>query len=119
MLKKLSNSFLPAKGIQASIRCSSQLAQLSLQCFSADPSVCQNDASHAYQTCHVWLCWCRRPFKKCARVVGEVLGKYHPHGDTAVYDALVRLAQDFSMQLPLVSWVGCLSIGLLVYSAGC
>lgn len=45
----------------------------------------------------------RRPFKKCARVVGEVLGKYHPHGDTAVYDALVRLAQDFSMQLPLVS----------------
>jgi hypothetical protein len=44
-----------------------------------------------------------RPFKKCARVVGEVLGKYHPHGDTAVYDALVRLAQDFSMQLPLVS----------------
>jgi hypothetical protein len=43
-----------------------------------------------------------RPFKKCARVVGEVLGKYHPHGDTAVYDALVRLAQDFSMQLPLV-----------------
>jgi hypothetical protein len=44
-----------------------------------------------------------RPYKKCARVVGEVLGKYHPHGDTAVYDALVRMAQDFSMQLPLVS----------------
>lgn len=44
-----------------------------------------------------------RPYKKCARVVGEVLGKYHPHGDSAVYDALVRLAQDFSMQLPLVS----------------
>lgn len=43
-----------------------------------------------------------RPYKKCARVVGEVLGKYHPHGDSAVYDALVRLAQDFSMQLPLV-----------------
>lgn len=43
-----------------------------------------------------------KPFKKCARVVGEVLGKYHPHGDTAVYDALVRLAQDFSMRHPLV-----------------
>ena len=39
-----------------------------------------------------------KPFRKCARVVGEVLGKYHPHGDTAVYDALVRLAQDFSMR---------------------
>ncbi|MEW5316981.1 MAG: hypothetical protein WDW38_008317 [Sanguina aurantia] len=43
-----------------------------------------------------------KPFKKCARVVGEVLGKYHPHGDTAVYDAMVRLAQDFSMRDPLV-----------------
>lgn len=43
--------------------------------------------------------WCR----KCARVVGEVLGKYHPHGDSAVYDALVRMAQDFSMRAPLVS----------------
>lgn len=43
-----------------------------------------------------------KPHKKCARVVGEVLGKYHPHGDAAVYDALVRLAQDFSMRLPLV-----------------
>ncbi|PNG99191.1 DNA gyrase subunit A, partial [Tetrabaena socialis] len=39
-----------------------------------------------------------KPFKKCARVVGEVLGKYHPHGDTAVYDALVRLAQPFAMR---------------------
>ncbi|KAF8061304.1 gyrA [Scenedesmus sp. PABB004] len=47
-----------------------------------------------------------RPYKKCARVVGEVLGKYHPHGDAAVYDALVRLAQDFSMSLPLVSGHG-------------
>jgi DNA gyrase subunit A len=35
----------------------------------------------------------KKPFRKCARVVGEVLGKYHPHGDTAVYDALVRMAQ--------------------------
>ncbi|GBF90404.1 DNA gyrase subunit A, partial [Raphidocelis subcapitata] len=47
-----------------------------------------------------------KPFKKCARVVGEVLGKYHPHGDAAVYDALVRLAQDFSMRLPLISGHG-------------
>lgn len=47
-----------------------------------------------------------KPYKKCARVVGEVLGKYHPHGDTAVYDALVRLAQDFSMEVPLVSEPG-------------
>jgi DNA gyrase subunit A len=46
-----------------------------------------------------------RPHKKCARVVGEVLGKYHPHGDSAVYDALVRLAQDFSMRVPLVRWL--------------
>ena len=43
-----------------------------------------------------------RPYRKCARVVGEVLGKYHPHGDTAVYDALVRMAQDFSMSMPLI-----------------
>ena len=43
-----------------------------------------------------------KPFKKSARVVGEVLGKYHPHGDQAVYDALVRMAQDFSMRYPLI-----------------
>ncbi|MEM1369241.1 MAG: DNA topoisomerase (ATP-hydrolyzing) subunit A [Cyanobacteria bacterium P01_H01_bin.15] len=47
-----------------------------------------------------------RPFRKCARVVGEVLGKYHPHGDTAVYDALVRMAQDFSMRDPLIEGHG-------------
>lgn len=47
-----------------------------------------------------------RPTKKCARIVGEVLGKYHPHGDTAVYDALVRMAQDFSMRYPLVDGQG-------------
>jgi DNA gyrase subunit A len=45
-------------------------------------------------------------YKKSARIVGEVLGKYHPHGDTAVYDALVRLAQDFSMRYPLVDGHG-------------
>ena len=47
-----------------------------------------------------------RPYRKCARVVGEVLGKYHPHGDTAVYDALVRMAQSFSMQMPLIDGHG-------------
>jgi DNA gyrase subunit A len=47
-----------------------------------------------------------RPYRKCARVVGEVLGKYHPHGDSAVYDALVRMAQDFSMRLPLIDGHG-------------
>lgn len=45
-------------------------------------------------------------FKKCARVVGDVIGKYHPHGDTAVYDAMVRLAQDFSVRYPLVDGQG-------------
>jgi DNA gyrase subunit A len=47
-----------------------------------------------------------RPYKKSARVVGEVLGKYHPHGDSAVYDTIVRLAQDFSMRYPLVDGQG-------------
>ncbi|MBS9394065.1 MAG: DNA topoisomerase (ATP-hydrolyzing) subunit A [Dolichospermum sp. LBC05a] len=47
-----------------------------------------------------------RPFRKCARVVGDVLGKYHPHGDTSIYDALVRMAQDFSMRSPLISGHG-------------
>ncbi len=48
----------------------------------------------------------RAPYKKSARIVGDVIGKYHPHGDTAVYDALVRMAQDFSMQAPLVDGQG-------------
>ncbi|KAK4759945.1 hypothetical protein SAY87_023076 [Trapa incisa] len=48
----------------------------------------------------------RKPFKKCARVVGEVLGKFHPHGDTAVYDSLVRMAQDFSLRCPLIQGHG-------------
>ncbi|MBR3631860.1 MAG: DNA gyrase subunit A [Elusimicrobiaceae bacterium] len=47
-----------------------------------------------------------KPYKKSARVVGDVLGKYHPHGDTAVYDTLVRLAQDFSIRQPLVDGQG-------------
>ncbi|MDE3170795.1 MAG: DNA gyrase subunit A [Acidobacteriota bacterium] len=47
-----------------------------------------------------------RAYRKCAKIVGEVLGKYHPHGDTPVYDALVRLAQDFNMRYPLVDGQG-------------
>src|SRR5690625_2709530 len=46
------------------------------------------------------------PYRKSARIVGDVLGKYHPHGDSAVYDALVRLAQDFSMRYPLIDGQG-------------
>lgn len=48
----------------------------------------------------------RKPYKKSARIVGDVIGKYHPHGDSAVYDALVRMAQDFSMRLELVDGQG-------------
>src|SRR6059058_4739447 len=47
-----------------------------------------------------------KAYKKSARVVGDVIGKYHPHGDTAVYDTIVRMAQDFSMRYPLVDGQG-------------
>ena len=47
-----------------------------------------------------------KPYRKCARIVGDVLGKYHPHGDSAVYGAMVRLAQDFSIRCPLVDGQG-------------
>ena len=47
-----------------------------------------------------------RPHAKCAKVVGEVMGTYHPHGDSAIYDALVRMVQDFSMRHPLISGHG-------------
>jgi DNA gyrase subunit A len=47
-----------------------------------------------------------RPYKKCATVVGDVLGKYHPHGDSAVYDALVRMVQEFSLRMPLLDGQG-------------
>jgi DNA gyrase subunit A len=47
-----------------------------------------------------------RGYKKSARVVGDVIGKYHPHGDSAVYDAIVRMAQDFSMRYPLIDGQG-------------
>ncbi|HVB32843.1 MAG TPA: DNA gyrase subunit A [Patescibacteria group bacterium] len=47
-----------------------------------------------------------RPYRKCAKIIGEVMGKYHPHGDAPIYDALVRLAQDFNMRYPLVDGQG-------------
>ena len=47
-----------------------------------------------------------KPYRKSARIVGDVIGKYHPHGDSAIYDALVRMAQDFSMRLPLIDGQG-------------
>src|SRR5213596_835238 len=47
-----------------------------------------------------------KKYVKSARVVGDVMGKYHPHGDSAIYDALVRMAQDFSMRLPLIAGQG-------------
>ncbi len=50
--------------------------------------------------------WANKPYKKSARIVGEVLGKYHPHGDTSVYDAMVRMAQEWSLRYPLVDGQG-------------
>ena len=47
-----------------------------------------------------------KPYKKSARIVGDVIGKYHPHGDSAVYETLVRMAQDFSLRYPLVDGQG-------------
>src|SRR5918911_238839 len=47
-----------------------------------------------------------RPYAKSARIVGDVMGKYHPHGDSAIYDTLVRMAQDFSMRNPLIDGQG-------------
>src|SRR4028119_1740544 len=47
-----------------------------------------------------------KPYKKSARIVGDVMGKYHPHGDSAIYDALARMAQDWSMRLPLIDGQG-------------
>ena len=47
-----------------------------------------------------------KPYKKSARIVGDVMGKYHPHGDAAIYESMVRLAQDFSMRVPLIDGQG-------------
>ena len=55
-----------------------------------------------HESNNVW----NRSYVKCARVVGEVMGKYHPHGDTAIYDTLVRMAQDFSLRYPLIDGQG-------------
>ena len=55
---------------------------------------------------HELGCLWNRPYKKSARVVGDVLGKYHPHGDSSIYDAMVRMAQDFSMRHELVQGQG-------------
>src|ERR687884_311190 len=53
-----------------------------------------------------------RPYKKSATVVGDVLGKYHPHGDSSVYDALVRMVQDFSLPNPLVNGSSGIAVGM-------
>ncbi|GLQ87036.1 DNA gyrase subunit A [Dyella flagellata] len=55
-----------------------------------------------YEANNVW----NRPYVKCARIVGDVMGKFHPHGDASIYDALVRMAQDFSLRYPLVDGQG-------------
>ncbi|MGA1271368.1 MAG: DNA gyrase subunit A, partial [Burkholderiaceae bacterium] len=55
-----------------------------------------------YEANNVW----NRPYVKCARVVGDVMGKYHPHGDSAIYDTLVRMAQDFSLRYTLIDGQG-------------
>ena len=47
-----------------------------------------------------------KPYKKSARIVGEVMGKYHPHGDSAIYDSMVRMAQDWSLRYPFRGWPG-------------
>ena len=47
-----------------------------------------------------------KPYRKSARIVGDVMGRYHPHGDQAIYDAMVRMAQEFSMRLPLIDGQG-------------
>ena len=72
------------------------------------------DARDGLKPVHRRVLWAMRAlglnpqsgFKKCARVVGDVIGKYHPHGDQSVYDALVRLAQDFAVRYPLVDGQG-------------
>ena len=62
--------------------------------------MCIRDSSHHFSLAPL------KQFRKSARIVGDVIGKYHPHGDQAVYDALVRMVQDFSMSLPLIDGQG-------------
>src|ERR687897_3296827 len=58
-------------------------------------------------------------FAKCARIVGEVMGKFHPHGDQSIYDALVRLAQDFAVRYPLVDGQGNFAISTAISPLPC
>lgn len=67
-----------------------------------------------------------KPYRKCADTVGAVLGRYHPHGDSSVYDALVRMAQDFSLRYPLVDghgnlvrWTETLLPPIVIQKRGC
>ena len=59
-----------------------------------------------YFQCNELGLYPEKGYRKCARIVGDVLGKYHPHGDSSVYDAMVRMAQDFSMRYMLVDGHG-------------
>ena len=61
---------------------------------------------HILYAMHEMQVWPTGTHKKCARIVGETMGKYHPHGDTSIYEALARMAQDFSMSLPLIDGQG-------------
>ena len=58
-------------------------------------------------------------FKKCAKIVGETMGSYHPHGDQSIYDAMVRLAQDFSVRYPLVDGQGNLAMSMAIMLRPC
>ena len=71
------------------------LATASSQCIAVCSTRCTTSSND----------W-NRPYKKSARVVGDVIGKYHPHGDTAVYDTIARMAQDFSLRYPLIDGQG-------------
>ena len=56
--------------------------------------------------CDRWACRRTARYRKCAKIVGEVMGNFHPHGDASIYDTLVRLSQDFNMRYPLVDGQG-------------
>ena len=60
-----------------------------------------------------------RPYKKSARIVGDIIGKYHPHGDTAAYDTIVRMAQDFSLRYTLVQGQGNLALLMVIMLRQC
>ena len=60
-----------------------------------------------------------KPYKKSARIVGDVMGKYHPHGDSSIYEAMVRMAQDFSYRYPLVDGQGTLVLWMVMVLLQC